>query len=179
MIHVNFRPRSTLVTARLTLRAPRPEDAQRIADLASDRGVSGMTTSIPYPLSVAQAGEFLARMAARDPKREAVFAIETAADGLIGVLGFHPKAGRAPEVGYWLGRPYWGLGYATEALKAALDWAQGDWRERCVIAGHFADNEASGGVLIKAGFLYTGVVETRYSLARDADVPTRMMVWLA
>ena len=49
-----------------------------------------------------------------------------------------------------------------------------------MVAGHFADNPASGQVLCKAGFLYTGDVELRPSAARGrADVPTRMMVWLA
>jgi RimJ/RimL family protein N-acetyltransferase len=47
------------------------------------------------------------------------------------------------------------------------------------VAGHFADNDASGRVLVKAGFLYTGVVEHKASIARGEPVDTRMMVWLA
>jgi hypothetical protein len=47
------------------------------------------------------------------------------------------------------------------------------------MAGHFADNPASGQVLIKTGFLYTGDVTPRFSLGRGVDAPTRMMVWLA
>jgi len=55
-----------------------------------------------------------------------------------------------------------------------------DWRRNVVVAGHFADNPASGQVLCKAGFLYTGDVERRASRSRGgAEVPTRMMVWLA
>ena len=55
-----------------------------------------------------------------------------------------------------------------------------DWRRNVVVAGHFADNPASGQVLCKAGFLYTGDVELRPSRGpRRDDVPTRMMVWLA
>ena len=46
-------------------------------------------------------------------------------------------------------------------------------------SGHFADNEASAAVLIKAGFLYTGRVEMRWSIARGEPAPTRMMVRLA
>jgi RimJ/RimL family protein N-acetyltransferase len=48
-----------------------------------------------------------------------------------------------------------------------------------VASGHFADNPASGRVLEKAGFLYTGDIERRYSRARAEAVDTRMMVWLA
>ena len=64
---------------------------------------------------------------------------------------------RAPEVGYWLGRPFWGRGYRRPRRSTAvLAWARDGWGRRCVIARHFADNPASGAVLIKAGFLYTG-----------------------
>ena len=48
-----------------------------------------------------------------------------------------------------------------------------------MVAGHFADNPASGQVLCKAGFLYTGEVALKASRARGHAVPTRMMVWLA
>ncbi len=171
-------PRPSLATVRLTLRSPRAEDAPRIAELASDFDVARMTTSIPYPLTAEQAEEFLQRMEARDPAREEIFAIERADEGVIGMIGFHPNEAAAPEVGYWLGRAYWGQGYATEATKAAMAWVRDQWRKRYVVSGHFADNPASGEVLIKAGFLYTGAVEYRYSMARDAEAATRMMVWL-
>ena len=95
------------------------------------------------------------------------------------MLGFDAADPQRPEVGYWLGRPFWGRGYASEALKAAMTWARADWGKNALWAGHFADNPASGGVLIKAGFLYTGDVETRHCVARGEDVATRMMVWLA
>ena len=169
-----------LRTSRLTLRSPGVDDAPRIAALGDDFDVARMTTSIPHPLKLEQVGDFLERMASRDPAREALFALETPADGVIGMLGFHPKDEvSAPEIAYWLGRAYWGRGYATEAAKAALDWARQDWRKRYVTSGHFADNPASGEVLCKAGFLYTGQVRPRLSLARGEDAPTRMMVWLA
>jgi RimJ/RimL family protein N-acetyltransferase len=168
-----------LTTARLTLREPRAEDAPRIAALAGDFDVARMTTNIPHPYSLAEAETFLGRAAARDRDHHAVFALELEDEGVIGILGFHPKAPPAPEVGYWIGRPYWGQGYATEAASAALAWAGEGWGKRLVISGHFADNPASGRVLEKAGFLYTGVVEPRRSLARGADAATRLMVWLA
>ena len=81
--------------------------------------------------------------------------------------------------GFWLGRRYWNRGYATEAVRGALRWAKRDWRKNVVVAGHFSDNPASGQVLCKAGFLYTGDIALVRSQARDQDVPTRMMVWLA
>ncbi|MDX5332093.1 MAG: GNAT family N-acetyltransferase [Pseudomonadota bacterium] len=166
-------------TERLRLRPPRPEDAPRIAALANDEGVARMTTRMPFPYGEADAQAFLAHCDGHDPRREQVFAIERDEDGLIGMLGFHPDEAGRTEIGYWLGRPHWGQGYATEAADRALAWAAGDWGRRYLMAGHFAENAASGQVLCKTGFLYTGEVQPRHSLARGEPVPVRMMVWLA
>ena len=166
-------------TRRLALRAPTVSDAGRIAALANDLGVARMTTRLPHPYLRGDADAFLSRMAALDYAREAVFAIELEQEGPIGVVGLHPSGSFAPEIGYWLGRPYWGRGFATEAAAAVLAWAKSAWRQKAVVSGHFEDNPASGRVLVKAGFLYTGVIEPRHSVARNAVARTRMMVWLA
>jgi len=173
-----------LATGRLVLRAPRPQDAPRIAELAGDFEVARMTTAMPHPYALSDAEDFLRLVEARDPGREIAFAIEAPDEGLVGVVGLHPRAvsctaAEAPEVGYWIGRPYWGRGYATEAAKAAVAWAHDGWGAPFVLAGHFADNPASGAVLTKVGFLYTGEVQKRFSKARGAEAPTRMMVRLA
>jgi RimJ/RimL family protein N-acetyltransferase len=165
---------------RLVLRSPCMADAPAIAELANDRGVAGMTANMPWPYRLSDAEAWLARAATADPTANAVFAVEHRHFGLIGVLGFHEKAPRRAELGYWFGRPFWGRGYATEAAAAALGWARTEWRRNVVWAGHFADNRASGQVLVKAGFLYTGDVERRPCAARGGEpVATRMMVWLA
>jgi RimJ/RimL family protein N-acetyltransferase len=169
----------SITTARLVLRAPRRDDAARLVELANDFDIARMTIGMPHPYTRDDADDFLRRMERLDRTREAVFAIDHPRDGFVGVLGFHPMDPSAPEIGYWIGRPYWGNGYATEAATAALDWARADWGRRLVISGHFADNPASGRVLEKAGFLYTGVVQPRHSKARGEEALTRMMVWLA
>lgn len=176
-------------TRRLLLRAPAASDADRIALLAGDLDVARMTTSMPHPFHRHHAESFLGRVEALDPAREIVFAIDLDDQGLIGVVGFHPTsvlgphAGRSrhvgPEIGYWLGRPFWGRGLATEAVAGTLSWAKKVWRRRMVVSGHFADNPASGRVLEKTGFLYTGEVQPRHCAARGAVADTRMMVWLA
>lgn len=166
-------------TPRLLLRAPAAGDIDQIARLANDEGIARMTTAMPYPYYRADAEAFVARAQALDPAREAVFAIERPGDGLVGVLGLHPSGGLGPEIGYWIGRPYWGQGIASEAASAVMDWAGRDWRRRVACAGYFADNPASGRVLERAGFLHTGEVQRRHSTARGESAPTRMMVWLA
>ena len=174
----------TIETRRLELRAPRINDAERIAGLACDIDVARMTCRMPYPFQRRDAEACIARAEAMDPGREAAFAVVLEDEGVIGMVGIHPgepsRSGlAAPEIGYWLGRAYWGRGLATEAVSGALSWARTVWRKRVVAAGHFADNPASGRVLENAGFLYTGAVEPRRSRARGEIVDMRMMVWLA
>ncbi|NEX93956.1 GNAT family N-acetyltransferase [Caulobacter sp. 17J65-9] len=176
MCVIEFSPR--IETRRLTLRAPEEGDVARLACLADDRDIARMTTRMPHPYSLADAEEFVARTAAQDPRRENTFVLDHEDEGPIGVLGFFHDADPYPEVGYWIGRPFWGRGFATEAAEGALDWARRRWKKRAVVAGHFTDNPASGRVLSNAGFLYTGEVRTKHSRARGEDTPIRMMVCL-
>ncbi|MGZ6015079.1 MAG: GNAT family N-acetyltransferase [Phenylobacterium sp.] len=170
-------------TERLILRGPVVTDAAAIASLANDINVAGMTGMIPHPYGLADAEAWISRAQAMDWDRDANWVIEHQTFGVVGGLGFKgggPRSNGRPEIGYWMGRPYWNRGYATEAVRGALRWVKRDWRKNVVVAGHFADNPASGQVLCKAGFLYTGDVELRPSAARGgAEVATRMMVWLA
>lgn len=172
-------PAHVLTAQRLALRPPALDDAPTLAQLANDYDVAKMTARMPYPYALSDAQGFVQRtLQGADPSARA-FVIE--AEGApAGLLGFYVEQGqRLPEVGYWLGRPYWGRGYATEALERALVWASDEWGRRAVRTGHFDDNDASGRVLTKAGFLYTGEVLPRFSRARGRTCRTRMMVWLA
>jgi RimJ/RimL family protein N-acetyltransferase len=166
-------------TRRLTLRAPERRDAPAMARLANDFDIVRMTSRMPWPYRLKDAEDFIGRCEQRDWSQDATFAIELEDEGFAGVLGFFGNADDELEVGYWLGRPYWGRGLATEALKGALLWASREWRKRCVVAGHFEDNPASGVVLTKADFLYTGVVRDLPCAARGGTAKSRMMVWLA
>lgn len=168
-----------IATERLTLRRPELSDAGPIHALANDFDVVRMTTRMPWPYVRGDAEDFVRRVRASRSEDAHTFVIE-GAEGVAGLIGFFTEADqRLPEIGYWLGRPYWGQGYATEAAKAALLWAGEAWGRRGVRSGHFVDNEASGRVLCKAGFLYTGEVIRKHSRARGEVTPTRMMIWLA
>ena len=176
-----------LQSRRLVLRPPTLADAGWIADRINDPDIARMTVRVPHPYRMEDAAGFLEHVAGANAARERAFVIERRGGEPVGVLGFHEQAttwsptGAAlgPEIGYWLARDAWGEDLATEATQAALDWAQRVRGLRAVAAGHFADNPASGRVLEKAGFLYTGEVQHRPSVARGEPVPTRMMVWLA
>jgi RimJ/RimL family protein N-acetyltransferase len=173
------RPGPWIATDRLTLRPLIPDDAWRIADLANDYEVARMLVPLPHPYSLRDAEQFIERMRSADPRADHAFGMEHRSFGLVGVLGFQRADGPITEMGYWLGRTFWGCGLATEAARAALAWAFGDWGKRAIMASHFADNPASGRVLAKAGFLYTGEVRELRSLARGTHAPARMMVCMA
>lgn len=172
-------PSPVLETRRLSLRAPGPSDISHLANLANDRDVAKMTLRMPHPYAVSDAEAFVLNVAVQDPQRARTFLIEHENHGPVGVIGLFEDCDPAPEVGYWIARPFWGRGYATEALQGALVWAARAWRRRALVAGHFTDNPASGRVLEKAGFLYTGEVRRGFSRARGAETDTRRMVWLA
>lgn len=165
---------------RISLRAPAFEDAARLASLAADWEVARNLSRMPHPYDLEDAEGFLGRVAGRvAAPGDCAFFIDHPEQGLIGCIGFHEEPGALwPEFGYWIAHEHWGRGYATEAAGLMLDWA----RERglkAATAGHFLDNPASGRVLEKAGFLYTGDVRPRPCLARGAPEPTRIMAWLA
>jgi RimJ/RimL family protein N-acetyltransferase len=171
--------RTEVRTDRLTLRPPMAGDVAAITKLAGDYTIASMTTRMPHPYAEADARLFVTLVARQDGARERTFAIERQGEGLIGAIGFHRAQTGPLELGYWLGQPYWGQGYATEAVAGALHWAAEDWGRKAIASGHFADNARSANVLIKSGFLYTGEVQMRHSRARGQVAPTRMMVWLA
>jgi len=151
-----YRERSipVLETKRLALRAPRLEDAKTVAALANDRRIAENTARIPHPYKVKDAEGFIGT--ANKAGGEAVFLITLRDKTVIGACGIVPQDQTA-ELGYWLGVPYWGKGYATEALHAVIDYAFGDLEHEALQAGARVTNPASRRVLEKCGFQWTGV----------------------
>src|SRR5690242_13407612 len=128
-----------LETARLILRAPRLGDAKAIAALANDRQIAENTARIPHHYRLSDAKDWVAG-ANRNPDEEQ-YVITLANGALIGACGLELRDGPVPAIGYWLGQPSWGKGYATEALLASAR----------------VTNPASRHVLEKCGFQWTGV----------------------
>jgi RimJ/RimL family protein N-acetyltransferase len=157
----------TLTTERLVLRPPRLEDAARLGPLLREWDVVRMTGSIPYPQpDIGLEGYFLIMEARAALGVEVVLVIEVEAEGPIGVMGLHRRGQGVMEMGYWLGRPFWGRGYGSEAASAAAHYAFAELGCQKLIAGHYTDNPASGRVLEKAGFAATGEVVSKFCLAR-------------
>lgn len=136
------------------LRSLELEDAPAITQLAGDRAIAATTLRIPHPYQQGMAEQWILSLEQqRVEGRSACFAI-CVQEGreLVGCIGLELQRdqGRA-ELGYWIGTPHWGKGYATEAGAAVLEFAFDMLHLRRVYASHFATNESSGRVLAKIG----------------------------
>ena len=162
-------------TERLLLRPGWREDAPALYRAICDERIVRNLANAPWPYSFTDAEAFLAR----EPggPLDARFLIFLRGDHppeLVGGIGF----GRTPEgeleFGYWIARPFWGGGLATEAGRAVVDIARHGLRLGKLHAGHFLDNPASGRVLVKLGFRPTGAVVRRFSAGRGEEAPCRL-----
>jgi RimJ/RimL family protein N-acetyltransferase len=145
----------TLQTGRLLLRAYVLDDAPELARLAGAREVAATTLRIPHPYSVAEAEAFIQSQGANEDVRLAIVLRENSA--LLGGIGLRlQKEHRRAELGYWIGVPYWGKGYATEAARAVLRYGFEGLKLHRIRASHFTNNTASGRVLRKIGMKHEG-----------------------
>jgi len=148
-----------LETRRLWLRWPRQADAAAIVRLAGEKVVADMTGRLPHPYSPHEAERFIfsARQANADGRR-LIMAItpRSRPSDLIGVVDIRWDVPGAPTLGYWLGTPHWGLGFATEAARSLIDafFAYTDGKE--LTASVRVINPNSRRVLEKCGFGATG-----------------------
>lgn len=156
----------TIRTARLLLRPLDEGDIDVIVRLAGDWDVASMTARIPYPYTAADARAWLAEL---EPG-EVVRGIER--DGeLVGATGCLPALdGGSAEIGYWIGKPYWGNGYATEAATALVAHCFATLPYDRLTCCHFSDNAASARVIAKLGFRHAGSC-SHWCEARRIDAP--------
>lgn len=158
-----------LRTERLLLRPLRESDTERLAALANNWNVARMLARMPFPYTLDMAHEWIGKQTAlRADGEEYVYGIEQE-DGFIGTCGMQAHADGTHELGYWIGEPYWNRGYASEAAGTVLAGAIEGFGAETIVSGHCWENHASGRVLTKLGFRYTGE-EQRWCLARQEKV---------
>lgn len=161
-------------TPRLLLRPGFPEDAPALAAAIADEAIVRNLAVVPWPYSLRDAEAFLA--SPRDPVLPSflIFERTDSEPRLIGSCGLGRRPSGAVEMGYWISRPHWGQGFATEACVALIDIARA-LALPSLEGSHFVDNPASGRVLEKLGFEPVGIIAPRMSCARGKEVPARMM----
>lgn len=147
--------RAVMNTERLVMRVPNDRDIVPLAQLANNKAVAEMVARMPYPYGEAEARSFVANAGTHNGSG-IVYALTLAETGaFIGCAGLNATE-RGLELGYWIGEPYWNMGYATEAAHALVDLA---FRETDIAVLHVACrviNPASRRVVHKCGFQYGG-----------------------
>ena len=143
---------ATITTDRLVLTTPTLAHVPEMAVLANSRAIYEVLSRLPHPYDESH-GRFFVENIARGPEE---FAWSILLQGsYIGTMGLHLLPDQLPELGYWLGQPYWGHGYATEAAQAVVAAARSAGypalRSRALLG-----NAASRNVLRKVGFTETG-----------------------
>jgi ribosomal-protein-alanine N-acetyltransferase len=169
-------PQPTLDTARLRLRPFTLADAPDVQRYASDRDIAAMTLSIPHPYPDDGAEKWIGTHAAKYAEGKlASFAItERESGALAGAIGLRlePAHGRA-ELGYWIAKPFWGRGYATEASRAMLRFGFEVLGLNKVHAAVFLKNPASDRVIRKIGMQWEGRLrehDLKWGVYEDIDV---------
>jgi RimJ/RimL family protein N-acetyltransferase len=160
-------------TERLLLRPGWVEDAPALASAIGDEAILTKLAQVPSPYRVTDALWFLTQPHGQALVPLLIFERTESAPRLIGGIGLHDLGGEI-EIGYWLARDTWGLGYATEAGRAVVSMARHSLRLSRLVSGHFVDNPASGRVLTKLGFRPTGQTVPRESKARGTAVPCKL-----
>lgn len=151
MTSIKDRLPTTMTTDRLVLATPALAHVAEMAVLANNERIYQVLARLPHPYGESD-GRFFVETIARG---EEEFAWSILLDGrFIGVVGLHLSPD-LPELGYWLGEPYWGFGYATEVAKAVVAAARAadcpGLRSRALVS-----NAGSRNVLRKVGFVETG-----------------------
>ena len=141
-------------TPRLILRQPTRDDAAELARLANDSRVAENVANLPNPYTLADALAFIDNTEV-GPLRVnlGIYAKDA---GFIGTIGLMPGEGERVALGYWIGQPYWGRGYATEAAQAMVDLAFQRLEAPFVATSARVTNAASRRVLEKTGFQWAG-----------------------
>jgi RimJ/RimL family protein N-acetyltransferase len=161
--------RGELVTRRLHLRCPVEADASAIIAIAGDWDVARRLGRVPHPYTEANFRFFIERVVQSEPTWAIV--VKQSAE-LVGVIGLAPHGeSRSAELGYYVARPYWGQGLATEAAQAIVHVAFEVNGYAKLTSGYHADNPASGRVLAKLGFKPVGR-SSRPCLAEGKDKPS-------
>ena len=153
-------------SGRVDLIAPDLGFADELVALLADPSIHRWTGTIPSPYQRTDAADYVRRARANRRAGQGVsFLILRCVDGrLLGGIGLHDIHPRreAAEVGYWIGRPFRGQGFAGEALDGVLGLAFGRLGLHRVYAGVFPGNRPSVRLLRRAGFRYEGRIRDEF-----------------
>jgi len=141
-------------TERLKLKSPQMDDGVGLTELINDKSVVKWLSDIPFPYTVRHAEEFIERSQEKALKNESYNFMIFKNNKMIGGIGLTEFRKRSCELGYWLGKKYWGNGFATEAVNGILDFGFNNLERKEIYAAYKLGNEGSKRVLKKCGFRF-------------------------
>ena len=154
----------TMRTPRLQLGPFSLDDAPELQRLAGAREIADTTLSIPHPYELDHAVAWIEQQRKEAARGRATsFAVRLSDGTLIGSAGLRdidPEHSQA-ELGFWIGREWWGHGYAREAAAAVIRFGFESLGLNRIYAHHMRRNPASGRVLEAAGMQQEGVLRQR------------------
>lgn len=145
------------------LRSWRLADSAALASNLNNRKIlDNLRDGLPFPYTQADAEAFIRAMLSADPEKTFAFAVtlDGEAIGSVGVTRGENIHFRTAELGYYLGEPYWGRGFATDAVRQVCAYVFAHTDIVRIYAEPFARNAASCRVLEKAGFRLEGVLRS-------------------
>ncbi|RYG75335.1 N-acetyltransferase [bacterium] len=149
-----------LETPRLLLRPFELSDAPAVQRLAGAIEIARVTLNVPHPYEDGMAEQWIERQQRPENRAHTSnFAITQRENSeLCGCIGLsvNQKQSQA-ELGYWIGVPFWNLGYGTEAARAIIGFAFETLQLERVQARHLDINPASGRVMQKIGMQFEGI----------------------
>jgi ribosomal-protein-alanine N-acetyltransferase len=149
----------TLRTSRLVLRPFRKDDASTVQLLAGEWEIADTTFNIPHPYENGMAEQWIEmHEAGYEAETLAAFAVVLRdSQQLVGAVSLRVDRGlNQANLGYWIGKPHWNLGYATEAARAVIAAGFDELGLNRIYAFHLARNPSSGRVMEKLGMLLEG-----------------------
>ena len=148
------------------LRRFRPEDVASVARHANDREVwINLRDRFPHPYTLDDARAWIDRLVAQPVATDFAIEVDGRAVGAIGFVAGDDVSRGTAEIGYWLGREYWGRGIASAAVRALTANLLARPEFRRLHATVFAWNLASARVLEKAGYTLEG--RLRSAITKD------------
>ena len=142
-------------TERLLIKTPEIDDKFELTQLINDKDVIKWLSDTPFPYTLNHAEEFIERSQQEALKQESYNFMIFQDKKMIGGIGLSEFNNKSCQVGYWLGKKYWGNGFATEALKSISDFGFGELNLEKIYAAYKIGNEGSIRVLAKCGFEYS------------------------
>jgi RimJ/RimL family protein N-acetyltransferase len=144
-----------LETERLRIRPYSEADIPDLLPLIGTEEVAATTLRIAHPYTEQDARAFLEF--SKEPDKVWLAITLRDDERQIGGIGLRiDEQHKHAELGYWLGVPYWGKGYATEAGREVVRYGFEELQLHRIFATHFKHNPASGNILKKLGMRYEG-----------------------